>query len=135
MLRLLIDTNVLVASAYNSGSASRKIVNGVRVGTFCFILSEDILREYERVLPKAVRSDAARTQLWDLIRHAERVTATDTPAVTADRSDDKFLAAALAAEADAIITSDQHLLVVHPYHGIEILQPVAFWRRFQDQDH
>lgn len=120
MIRLVIDTNVLVAAAYNPGSASRKIVSGVEVGTFELIVSPDIVREYERVFPKAIRSGDARARVWQSIRHAESVTPAEVPYVTADRSDDKFLAA------DAIITSDEHLLAVHPYEGIEILRPVVF---------
>ncbi len=119
-------------AAYNPGSASRKIVSGVEVGTFELFVSPDIVREYERVFPKAIRSNDARARVWQSIRHAESVTPAEVPHVTADRSDDKFLAAAFSAAADAIITSDEHLLAVHPYEGIEILRPVVFWNRLGD---
>lgn len=132
MIRVLIDTNVLVAAAYNPGSASRKIISGVEAGAFGLIVSPDIVREYKTVLPKAIRSDAARSRVWRSIEHAESVAPAEVPYVTADRTDDKFLAAALAGAADAIITSDGHLLAVHPYERIEILQPVVFWDRFGD---
>jgi len=132
MIRLLIDTNVVVAAAYNARSASRKMLSRVETGAFELVVSPDIVREYESVLPKAIRSDAARARVWRSIQHAESVTPADVPHATADRSDDKFLAAALAGQADAIITSDEHLLTVHPYEGIPILRPVDFWSRFGD---
>lgn len=127
MLQVLIDTNVFVASAYNQGSASARIVNAVRQKKFQLMVSPAIMQEYEVVLPKAVRSDAARERVWQTIAMAESVTPEQNPPVTDDRSDDKFLAAAVASEASAIVTSDEHLLAVHPYEGVDILRPTKFW--------
>jgi len=39
-----------------------------------------------------------------------------------DQKDNKFLELALAVDADYIISSDVHLLEMHPYHGIEIIR-------------
>jgi putative PIN family toxin of toxin-antitoxin system len=38
-----------------------------------------------------------------------------------DESDNKFLELALAAKADILVSSDAHLLELHPYRGIEIV--------------
>jgi putative PIN family toxin of toxin-antitoxin system len=43
-----------------------------------------------------------------------------------DPKDNKFLALALAAEADLIISSDHDLLVLNPWNGIAILTPAEF---------
>ncbi len=43
-----------------------------------------------------------------------------------DPKDDKFLDLALAASAQYIITGDTDLLVLHPYHDIEIITPADF---------
>ncbi|MEQ8785530.1 MAG: putative toxin-antitoxin system toxin component, PIN family [Pirellulaceae bacterium] len=130
MNRILIDTNAFVAAAYNPESASRKIVRAVERGELKLIVSPEIVREYKAILPKAVRSGEARDWLWQVIEMAERVTLAENPPVTEDRADDKFLAAAVAGVADAIVSSDQHLLDVHPYAGIDILRPTEFWDRF-----
>ena len=37
-----------------------------------------------------------------------------------------FLALALVAEADAIVSSDEDLLVLHPWREIQILTPAGF---------
>ena len=37
-----------------------------------------------------------------------------------------FLALALAAEAEVIVSSDEDLLVLHPWRGISILNPAEF---------
>ena len=46
-----------------------------------------------------------------------------------DVKDNKFLALALAAGATAIISSDDDLLVLHPYRGIEVVEMVGFAER------
>ncbi|NOT16680.1 MAG: putative toxin-antitoxin system toxin component, PIN family [Sulfuriferula sp.] len=43
-----------------------------------------------------------------------------------DVKDNKFLELAIAANADIIISSDIHLLELHPYHGIEIIKLSEF---------
>jgi len=44
----------------------------------------------------------------------------------ANPRDNKFLALALIADADAIISSDNDLLTLHPWRGIPILTPTLF---------
>lgn len=129
-MRILIDTNVFVAAAYNHGSASRKIVHAVQQRQLALIVSPAIVWEYRAVLPKAVRREAERVRLLQTIESAEVVSPSEVPAVTEDRSDDKFLAAAVAAGADSLVTNDAHLLAVHPHAGIEILRPGVFWNRW-----
>jgi len=43
-----------------------------------------------------------------------------------DPDDNHVLECALEAQASCIITGDRHLLVLHPYHGINILTPRQF---------
>jgi predicted nucleic acid-binding protein len=52
----------------------------------------------------------------------------DTTAVTAcrDPKDDKFLALALAAKADVLVSSDVNLLEMHPFREIPILRLADF---------
>jgi putative PIN family toxin of toxin-antitoxin system len=123
MPRILIDTNVFVAAAYNRHSASREIVAAVERGELTLVVSPAIVQEYEQIIPKAVRSDEGRELFRRVLGFAEWVTPEENPPVTVDRADDKFLAAALAAGADAIVTND-------PYQGIEIVRPAQFRKRF-----
>jgi hypothetical protein len=51
---------------------------------------------------------------------------TEVVSVCRDPSDNMFLALALVAEADAIVSSDQDLLVLHPWREIQILPPAGF---------
>lgn len=43
-----------------------------------------------------------------------------------DPKDDQFLALAVAANASAIVSGDDDLLVLHPLQGIDILKPAEF---------
>jgi uncharacterized protein len=49
--------------------------------------------------------------------------------VCRDETDDVVLATAVAAEADAIVTGDQDLLVLGSYEGIDIVSPRSFLER------
>jgi len=46
--------------------------------------------------------------------------------VCSDPDDDKFLEAALAADADYVVTGDAALLNVKHHHGINIVRPTRF---------
>lgn len=52
-----------------------------------------------------------------------------------DPKDDKFLACAVYAAVDYLVTEDKDLLVLNPHQGIQICQPIEFvslletWRR------
>jgi predicted nucleic acid-binding protein len=47
-----------------------------------------------------------------------------------DPKDDQFLTLAISAKAKVLISSDVHLLEMHPFRGIEILQLVDFKKQF-----
>ena len=48
-----------------------------------------------------------------------------------DSRDNKFLALALIADADAIVSSDEDLLTLHPWRGIPILTPTQFLAEYE----
>ncbi len=129
MKRVVLDTNVFVGALYNPGSASRLIVEACRSGRLTLLLTTDIQREYGHILRRALPRQPALERLSGLLASAEVVAPRSTPAVVdADPSDDKFLAAAVAGHADALVTSDRHLLDFDGYEGVRVLRPSAFVR-------
>ena len=48
--------------------------------------------------------------------------------VCRDADDDLVLATARTGERAAILTGDQDLLVLDPFHGIRVLAPSGFWK-------
>jgi putative PIN family toxin of toxin-antitoxin system len=127
--RIVIDTNVLVASAYHPHSASGRIVDACCRGERTMVVSPAIRSEYDRILPRAIPQPERRKAIDELLTLAIAVQPGHTPRlVPDDPDDDKFMAAAVAAGAVAVVTSDEHLLRLDAYEGIRILQPERFVR-------
>ncbi len=125
--RVVLDTNVLVAAAYASASASRRIVEACLRGELAAIVSAETVREHRYILDRAVRSGAYLERLEQFLCSSTLVVPERTPRhVPDDAEDDKFLAAALAGRAGWIVTNDHHLLALDPYWEIRIVRPSQF---------
>jgi putative PIN family toxin of toxin-antitoxin system len=121
--RVVLDTNVLVAAAYNAGSASRWIVEACQQGKLTAVLSPSLRREYEFIQARAARSRPYLEQLQRLLEEAEVVLPEETPRVVPeDPDDDKLVAAALAARA-VLVTNDGHLLTIAGHRGLQVQRP------------
>ena len=122
--RVVLDTNVLVAAAYNPHSASRQVVEACLNGELIAVLSPALRREYEFILARAVRGQSYRDRLQQLLEKAEVIIPEETPRmVPDDPDDDKLVAAALAASA-FLVTNDAHLLAVAGHEGLRAIRPV-----------
>lgn len=127
MHHVVLDTNVLVGAAYAEGSHSRRIVEACLHGELAAVASSAVKREYELILTRAVRQPDYEMRLGRLLQSVESVEPDHVPRVVEeDAQDDKFLAAAVAAGAGWIVTSDRHLLALDPYGPVRILSPTAF---------
>ncbi len=131
MLRIVLDTNLLIAAAYSPGSASRSILEACLEGRFQVLLSEQLRKEYELILDRALRDGRYREPLAQLIDGAIPFEPESVPRVVPeDPDDDKLLALAVEGQAAALVTNDRHLLQLHPYQGVPILRPSQFAREF-----
>ena len=125
--RVVVDTNVFVGGSYSPGSASRRIVDACREGRLRLVVSREVLREYERMLPRAVRRPGELERAMEVIRAAEMVeTGLKPEVVLGDPEDDKFFALAWAAGAGVIITNDRLVLEIDGLEGIRVLRPNEF---------
>lgn len=128
--RRVIDTNVLIARLLMpNGVPARAVDRALSEGVL--LVSDATLAEIVDILsrPKFDRyvSVADRQRFIHLLGGiARRVPITHQLAVCRDPRDDKFLHVALNGEADTLVTGDADLLVLHPFHGIEILSPADF---------
>ncbi len=128
-MRLLLDTNVLVAALVARGTCHELLEHCVR--EHVVVSSHSLLDELGEVLERKFRQRAADVQSARRL-FAETLTlvepdALDVP-ICRDRDDDVVLATALAGACDAIVTGDQDLLVLDPFRGIRVISPSAFWR-------
>jgi uncharacterized protein len=128
MKRVVIDTNV-IASAYLGGRLEAIIVAWI-AGKFVLMVSNQIVSEYLNVLSRP-KFKIARAELDDfaalILSKAEFVLPQEIiHAVEADPSDNKFLEAAIAGQADHIISGDGHLWSLRYFRGIPIIKPAEF---------
>ncbi|MGC9199949.1 MAG: putative toxin-antitoxin system toxin component, PIN family [Acidobacteriaceae bacterium] len=133
--RVVFDTGTLVSVALRIGSVPHQaLLQAFASADVC--ASGDTLAELDRVLKRkkfnCYRDAELRLAFTALVRRNARlfeVPDADTIAVRPscrDANDNKFLALAKIAEADAIVSSDEDLLILHPWRGIPILSPAHF---------
>ena len=120
---VVLDTNVLVAAAYNPRSASHRVVEACLGGGLTPVVSGALRREHEFILARAARGRLYLERLHQLLDGAEVVEPARTPRVVPDDpEDDKLVAAALAAGA-LLVTNDAHLLAIAGHEGLKVVRP------------
>jgi len=131
--RLVIDTKLWTSRLLMpKGTAAKAVDHALSWGIR--LMSEETLTELSDVLarPKFDRyvSRDDRVNFFRLLGGIVRVIPiTSRIAACRDPKDDKFLHVALNGEAQVILTGDDDLLVLHPFHGIEIVCPADFLRK------
>jgi putative PIN family toxin of toxin-antitoxin system len=133
-VRIVLDTNVVMSGVFFGGVPGR-ILDAWAEGRLELVLSPDILREYRRVGAELAarypeRSGALAPALTLIAMHAILVDAAPLPApVSSDPDDDKFLAAASAADVAVIVSGDRDLLDVSGWRNVVVLSPRQFAER------
>lgn len=135
-MKAVLDASVIVAAVVTSNprSASRVVIEAVALGGCELVITDEIEAEYLKVIGKAkVRRAAPRgfdcqAFVAAVVAVGERVVPEpDVRVVERDPDDDKYVAAALAGHADAVVTFDRkHLLVLGAHEGIRFLTPGDF---------
>ena len=135
-MRVVLDTNVVVSGTFWTGT-SFKILNLVDQNRITLIVSRPILEEYdeiinsEEILEKTTIYQHARIQaLLKILSKAIVVEPQESITIVKDDPDDnKFIEAALAGDAQYLITQDKkHLLSIKQFRAIEIVSPEEFMR-------
>jgi predicted nucleic acid-binding protein len=126
--RVVVDTNVLVAAAYNPGSASAWVVGACLDGRLVAVVSPALLGEYARILPRAVRGAeragrVARFLDGTAVTLVEPTGAETERVVADDSADDALFAAAVAGRARAVVSNDVPVQAVGSHRGVAVLRP------------
>ena len=124
MLRIVLDTNVLVSAVVFPGKP-RELVTLDAKRKFVLIASEEIVDEFTEVLErpqfKKTRPEIRRARNA-LLKTAKLYKVTSTrKVVKEDPDDDVLINTALDARADYIVSGDPHLLRLSVYKGIKIV--------------
>lgn len=135
MIRAVYDCNVLLSGIGWNGSARKclKLVAERRV--FLFV-TEEILGEYKTVIPETLAEevpdmDPLPKLAW--IKSKARLVGSAPLGKRRSRDvkDDIYLAAALGAAAEFIVTYDKDLLDLEKPFGITTIRPAEFLRRMK----
>ncbi len=129
-MRVVLDANVVVSGVCWRGEAWSCLVKCARRQAFAYG-TESTLAETRETVTRMIREknpghNAANILNWYL----ENVKMVDAAPLgkqhSRDAKDDPYLAAALAARADLIVSYDKDLLELKKPFGIEIIRPVQF---------
>lgn len=128
--RIVLDTNVIVSAVLMKQSVARQAFDKARTDGV-LLLSPATLDELNSVLrrekfDKYLREEERLQFLGALVSEATFVEVTVTITDCRDPKDNKFLEVAVSGNADWIISGDQDLLILDPFHEISIISPRAF---------
>lgn len=137
-MNLIIDTNLLVAAAFNPSSASAKILVLAKQGQVNILWSQKTKKEAKLILGNLKNAlggqnkkpDFAKKLIEKTFRPKNKIALKNMPEVGGsievikkDPEDAKFLEAAQVAGVDMIVSNDRHLLELKNFRGIPIYTP------------
>lgn len=128
-MKVVIDTNVFVSSVF--GGLPRQVIDKWFSRRITLCLSEEIFHEYQRVLQEleAVTKEEERDLISAFTSGESILYVNNPPAVDVvadDPDDNKFIACALALDAEYIVSGDADLLTLESYMGLPIVTPRRF---------
>jgi putative PIN family toxin of toxin-antitoxin system len=128
MKRVVLDTNIIVSSAL--GGALELILDKWAEEAFTLIVTSDILAEYFEVINRP-KFKLKQATIDRIIRYcyqfAEFVVSEEhIQFIEADPKDDKFLEAAIAGNAEYIVSGDTYLLELKKFRSVPILTAREF---------
>ena len=129
MLRVVLDTNVLISAILFGGKPRRILEKAIR-GEIRLCLSEPMLEELKGVLQRSkfdYSPEMMQIILTELMSISDFVNPSETINIVAeDPEDNRILECAVAANADYVITGDSHLLKLNKYLNIDVLNVAVF---------
>jgi putative PIN family toxin of toxin-antitoxin system len=128
-MNIFIDTNVLIAAFVSHGLCAEVLEHCMgrhRVFTSDFVLDE--LSEKLKKKFKYPQNEIDETRRIILSGATISGEAASAGISCRDKDDVHIIAAAVAANADCIISGDEDLIVLKKVHGIPIVSPRDFWK-------
>ena len=134
-MRLLLDTNVLIAAFISRGVCHELLAHCVY--NHELVTSKALLREFQEKLTVKFgfgqgEAREATSLLASRLKIVEPATL-DKP-VSRDPDDDAVLATAVAGDCRCLITGDKDLLVLKRFRHIQIMSPAEFWKYESETD-
>ncbi|MHB1605942.1 MAG: putative toxin-antitoxin system toxin component, PIN family [Leptospirales bacterium] len=127
-MRVLLDTNVLIAAFISHGSCHELFEHCVRQHSL--VTSEFILNEFREKLRFKFRYEEKLVQQSsDLLESCSELIVLPPviPKICRDLDDDPVLATSVSGQCQCIVTGDQDLLILKKHGEISIVSPTDFW--------
>lgn len=132
MIRIILDTSILISAAFLRETAPRHVVRWVASAAL-MLRSVETEQEFFRTIDRPKFKGMIDPTFVDFTRRlfatAELVPITEHVTACRDANDDKFLSLAISGNADFIVTGDKDILERHPFRGIPILTASEFLTR------
>jgi putative PIN family toxin of toxin-antitoxin system len=142
VLKVVLDTNVLVSSLLVKVGLPAGVVDAWRQRQYVLVTSPDLIAEvrstlnYPRLRRKYLFTDEDIEQLTSLLEQDALLVpgqAQVEGVIPDDPADEKVLACAVDALVDAIVSGDSHLLALGEYQGIPVLTARTFLERLVEE--
>ncbi len=135
MTKVVLDTNVLINATQDEFAYEKRIIDEVIKGNIQAYGTNPMIRENQLILDQYVPDPKQKEFLNQYFAYLEEVPIRfHHKIIEWDSDDDKFINAALSAEADYIISSDAHLLDHDGFEGLKIMKPKDFWAVYKQDD-
>ncbi len=135
---VVLDTNVLLSGTAYPNSIPGKIVSAWRSGYLDVILSQYILDELQRVLPRLNhRLGWSSLEIGDFVDSLAFLADLVEPIKVSepllrDKADQPVLGTLLASRANYLVTGDKDLLAISAIYSI--ITPADFWQMYGEQE-
>lgn len=129
-MRILLDTNVLIAAFITRGVCAEVFEHCVRHHTL--VGSEFLVEEFRRSLVRKLRFSSADAEQAEGLLLSRLLLVEPRDVVEPrcrDRDDLLILGTASAGSCDLLVSGDRDLLDLKSFQGIPIVAPGDFWKR------
>lgn len=133
MMRIVLDTNVIINADRGEGSYGKRILDLVRWGEVEAIISHPVRREKELILNRLVNDAVLKKAVKEYFSLAKLVEPVEIQIELEDVEDIKLLELAVGGQAQFLITDDHHLLSVGNIAGVKIIKPSEFWQYWEHE--
>ncbi|MEA2081386.1 MAG: putative toxin-antitoxin system toxin component, PIN family [Elusimicrobiota bacterium] len=141
MLKVVIDTNQFVSAVISRKGASAQLLKAWQNCLYTLVTSKKIIKEIKRVFeyPHIAKKYHLKkkdtTLLISLVEHEAAVLSDSLHlnVIKDDPDDNKFLACAVEANANYIVSGDKHLLNLRHYKNISVVTVRKFLEILKQQ--
>lgn len=133
MIRAVVDTNILIRSLIKPHGTVGPIISRLRDGDYTLVYSAPLVDELvaKLSLPRIqvkyhIRLEEIEALVALIVLQSEKVIPTRKVRVCRDPKDDMFIEAALAGEAQVVVTGDDDLLTLKEFETVRFVTPRAF---------